>query len=201
MTGTSTDGVDFRTGGVAILGVEDDRFAWHAFTSIRSTTNQPTGLFGHRERGCGSRNTRAQLGASPGDQKRLTTVAKNSVGRWQIAKRAFSGRQPKRLTARGARFPPRQGGSCAPKGSIEYSSVEILAVETPGRCSSPASPPWVRSRRRLRSQMRGHWRSAIVAVVAVCAVGLPCSPADKSSALTFLRGHKSGRQPIRHRRR
>jgi ketosteroid isomerase-like protein len=31
MTGTTTDGVDFRVGGVAILGVEDDRFAWARF--------------------------------------------------------------------------------------------------------------------------------------------------------------------------
>lgn len=31
MTGTTTDGVDFRTAGVAILGVEDDRFAWARF--------------------------------------------------------------------------------------------------------------------------------------------------------------------------
>ena len=31
MTGTATDGADFRVGGVAILGVEDDRFAWSRF--------------------------------------------------------------------------------------------------------------------------------------------------------------------------
>ena len=31
MTGTTTDGADFRTGGVAILGVEDGRFAWSRF--------------------------------------------------------------------------------------------------------------------------------------------------------------------------
>ena len=31
MTGTTTDGVNFRAGGVAILSVEDDRFAWARF--------------------------------------------------------------------------------------------------------------------------------------------------------------------------
>jgi ketosteroid isomerase-like protein len=31
MTGTTTDGAAFRVGGVAILGVEDDRFAWARF--------------------------------------------------------------------------------------------------------------------------------------------------------------------------
>ena len=31
MTGTTTDGANFRTGGVAILRVEDDRFAWARF--------------------------------------------------------------------------------------------------------------------------------------------------------------------------
>jgi len=31
MTGTTTDGVAFRFGGVAILGVGDDRFAWARF--------------------------------------------------------------------------------------------------------------------------------------------------------------------------
>lgn len=31
MTGTATDGVDFCAVGVAILGVEDDRFAWARF--------------------------------------------------------------------------------------------------------------------------------------------------------------------------
>jgi ketosteroid isomerase-like protein len=31
MTGTTTGGVAFRFGGVAILGVEDDRFAWARF--------------------------------------------------------------------------------------------------------------------------------------------------------------------------
>jgi hypothetical protein len=31
MTGTTTEGVDFRTGGVAILRIEDDRFAWARF--------------------------------------------------------------------------------------------------------------------------------------------------------------------------
>jgi ketosteroid isomerase-like protein len=31
MIGTTTDGADFRVGGVAILRVEDDRFAWARF--------------------------------------------------------------------------------------------------------------------------------------------------------------------------
>jgi hypothetical protein len=31
MIGTATDGVDFRAGGVTILRVEDDRFAWARF--------------------------------------------------------------------------------------------------------------------------------------------------------------------------
>ena len=31
MTGSTTDGGDFRVGGVAILGVEDDRFTWSRF--------------------------------------------------------------------------------------------------------------------------------------------------------------------------
>jgi ketosteroid isomerase-like protein len=31
MNGTTTDGIDFRTGGVAILGAEDGRFAWSRF--------------------------------------------------------------------------------------------------------------------------------------------------------------------------
>ena len=31
MTGSTTDGADFRIGGVAILGVENNRFAWARF--------------------------------------------------------------------------------------------------------------------------------------------------------------------------
>ena len=31
MTGATTDGANFRIGGVTILGVEDDRFAWARF--------------------------------------------------------------------------------------------------------------------------------------------------------------------------
>jgi ketosteroid isomerase-like protein len=31
LIGTTTDGSDFRTGGVAILGVENSRFAWSRF--------------------------------------------------------------------------------------------------------------------------------------------------------------------------
>jgi ketosteroid isomerase-like protein len=45
MTGTTTDGVAFRVGGVAILGVEDDRFAWARFY-LDSVDGEPTDASG-----------------------------------------------------------------------------------------------------------------------------------------------------------
>ena len=49
MTGTTTGGVDFRAVGVAILGVEDDRFAGARFYLDPSTANRPIRLVRHRE--------------------------------------------------------------------------------------------------------------------------------------------------------
>ena len=45
MTGTTTEGVDFRTGGVAILRVEDDRFAWARFY-LDPVDDEPTDASG-----------------------------------------------------------------------------------------------------------------------------------------------------------
>jgi SnoaL-like domain len=44
MTGTSTDGGDFRAGGVAILGVEDDRLAW-ARIYLDPVDDEPTDAY------------------------------------------------------------------------------------------------------------------------------------------------------------
>jgi len=41
MIGTTIDGSDFRTGGVAILGVENGRFAWSRFY-LEPVDDQPT---------------------------------------------------------------------------------------------------------------------------------------------------------------
>ena len=45
MTGTTTDGVNFRAGGVAILGVEDDRFPWARFY-LDPVDDEPTDASG-----------------------------------------------------------------------------------------------------------------------------------------------------------
>ena len=45
MIGTTTDSVNYRTGGVAILRVQDDRFAWARFY-LDPVDDEPTGASG-----------------------------------------------------------------------------------------------------------------------------------------------------------